>query len=50
MPAGSGKVRSSQLKSTHWKSRIQKESKWKTLRGMSRSAMPSTRWATVASS
>lgn len=50
MPSGSGKVSGSQRKSDHWYSRIQKQSKWKTESGMSRSAMPSTKEVTVASS
>ena len=40
MPAGSGKVRLSQVKSHQWNSRIQKQSKWNTDNGRSRSAMP----------
>ena len=50
MPSGSGKVAGSQTKSHQWNSRIQKQSKWKTERGRPRSAMPSTKEVTVASS
>lgn len=50
MPTGSGKTSGSQVKSDHWYSRIQKQSKWKTVSGMSRSAMPSTNDVTVSSS
>ena len=50
MPSGSGKTRGSHSKSIQWNSRIQKQSKWKTLSGMSRSAMPSMNALTVASS
>ncbi|CAM5658010.1 hypothetical protein SALBM135S_09216 [Streptomyces alboniger] len=50
MPAGSGKTSGSHSRSVHWYSRIQKQSKWKTERGMSRSAMPSTNEVTVSSS
>ena len=35
MPSGSGKTSGSQTKSHHWYSRIQKQSKWKTLSGIS---------------
>ena len=50
MPAGSGKVRSSQVKSHQWNSRIQKQSKWNTDSGRSRAAISSTKLVTVASS
>jgi hypothetical protein len=50
MPAGSGNVFGSHSRSDHWYSRIQKQSKWKTENGISRSAMPSTNDATVSSS
>jgi hypothetical protein len=50
IPSGSGKTSGSQVKSLHWYSRIQKQSKWKTLSGISRSAIPWTKWLTVASS
>ena len=50
MPAGSGKVRLSQVKSHQWNSRIQKQSKWNTDSGRSRLAMPSTKPVTVSSS
>ncbi|TWH26132.1 hypothetical protein L600_000700000110 [Isoptericola variabilis J7] len=50
MPSGSGNVRGSHSKSHHWYSRIQKQSKWKTLSGRSRSAMPSMKLVTVFSS
>ncbi|RPK47770.1 hypothetical protein EES40_09830 [Streptomyces sp. ADI93-02] len=50
MPSGSGKTAGSHSKSHHWYSRIQKQSKWKTLSGIPRSAMPSTKEVTVASS
>ncbi|RPK45656.1 hypothetical protein EES40_12815 [Streptomyces sp. ADI93-02] len=50
IPSGSGKTSGSQRKSDHWYSRIQKQSKWKTLSGIPRSAMPSTKEVTVASS
>ena len=49
-PSGSGNVAGSQVKSVQWYARIQKQSKWKTLRGSPRSAMPSTNDITVASS
>ena len=38
------------LKSHQWNSRIQKQSKWNTDSGRSRSAMPSTKSVTVSSS
>src|SRR5664280_1391343 len=47
---GSGNVRGSQAKSHQLNSRIQKESKWKTLIGRSRSAIPRMKPITVASS
>ena len=50
MPAGSGKVRLSHRKSLQLNSRIQKQSKWKTDSGNWRSAMPSMKPVTVASS
>lgn len=50
MPTGSGKTSGSQTKSLHWYSRIQKQSKWKTLSGISASAMRVTNRVTVASS
>ncbi len=50
MPSGSGNTAGSHSKSVQWNSRIQKQSKWKTLSGMSRSAMPSMKAPTVASS
>lgn len=50
MPSGSGNVRGSHSKSTHWYSRIQKQSKWNTDSGRSRSAMPSMKPFTVCSS
>src|SRR2546423_4306298 len=50
MPTGSGKVRGSHSKSHQCSSRIQKQSKWNTLNGRSRSAMPSTKSVTVFSS
>jgi hypothetical protein len=50
MPGGSGKIRGSHSKSHQWNSRIQNVSKWNTLSGRSRSAMPSTNWVTVSSS
>ncbi|GAB3800619.1 hypothetical protein GCM10027605_16490 [Micromonospora zhanjiangensis] len=50
IPGGSGKVRLSHSKSHQWYSRIQNVSKWNTLSGRSRSAMPSTNRVTVASS
>ena len=50
MASGSGKVRGSHSKSHQWNSRIQKQSKWNTDSGRSRSAMPSMNVVTVASS
>ena len=50
MPRGSGKVFGSHSKSHHDSSRIQKQSKWNTDSGRSRSAMPSMNEVTVASS
>ena len=50
IPIGSGKVAGSQTKSHQWNCRIQKQSKWNTLSGRSRSAMPSMNSVTVASS
>jgi len=50
MPAGSGNVRGSHSKSHQWNSRIQNVSKWKTESGSPRSAMPSMKLVTVASS
>src|SRR5215218_5355253 len=50
MPFGSGNVSGSQTKSHQWNCRIQKQSKWKTLSGRPRSAIPSTNEVTVASS
>ena len=50
MPGGSGKTRGSHSKSHQCSSRIQKQSKWKTDSGMSRSAMPSMNDDTVSSS
>ena len=50
MPSGSGKTAGSHSKSVQWNSRIQKQSKWNTSSGMSRSAMPSMNALTVASS
>ncbi|CAM5465468.1 hypothetical protein SHIRM173S_04765 [Streptomyces hirsutus] len=50
MPSGSGKTSGSHWKSHHWYSRIQKQSKWNTVSGMPRSAMPSTNDVTVSSS
>ena len=49
-PSGSGNVAGSHVKSVQWNARIQKQSKWKTLSGSPRSAMPSTNDMTVASS
>jgi len=46
----SGQTRASRTRSVHWNSRIQYGSKWKTLNGISRSAMPPTNPVTVASS
>ena len=50
MPSGSGKVAGSHSKSHQWNSRIQKQSKWNTDSGRSRSAIPSTNAVTVSSS
>ncbi len=50
MPRGSGNVRESHSKSHQLNSRIQNESKWNTCSGRSRSAMPSMKLVTVASS
>src|SRR3954451_12407475 len=50
MPGGSGKIRASHSKSHQLNSRIQNVSKWKTLNGRSRSAIPSTKPVTVSSS
>ena len=50
MPSGSGKVAGSQTKSTQWNCRIQKQSKWNTDSGRSRSAIPSMNSVTVSSS
>jgi len=50
MPRGSGNVRGSQAKSHQLNSRIQNESKWKTLIGRRRSAMPRMKLITVCSS
>lgn len=50
MPSGSGKTRGSQRKSHQLNSRIQKQSKWKTERGSSRSRIPSMKEVTVSSS
>src|SRR5450756_1425201 len=50
MARGSGNVRGSQVKSHQLNSRIQNESKWKTLIGRSRSAIPRIKLVTVASS
>lgn len=50
MPVGSGNVRGSHWKSHQLNSRIQKQSKWKTLNGRSRCAIPSMKLITVASS
>ena len=50
MPSGSGKTRASHVKSDHWNSRIQAQSKWKTDSGRSRSRIPSRNEFTVASS
>ena len=48
--SGSGKVAGSHVKSDQWKPRIQKQSKWNTDSGRSRSAIPSMKLLTVASS
>src|SRR3954464_3842904 len=50
MPGGSGKTAGSHSKSHQWNSRIQNVSKWNTLSGRSRAAIPSTNSVTVASS
>ena len=50
MASGSGNTRSSHVKSVQLNSRIQKQSKWNTDSGRSRSAMPSMNEFTVASS
>src|ERR1700754_116472 len=50
VPSGSGNVSGSQMKSTQWNCRIQKQSKWNTDSGRSRSAIPSTNSKTVFSS
>lgn len=50
MAAGSGNTRGSHSKSHQLNSRIQKQSKWKTESGSSRSRMPSMKEVTVASS
>src|SRR3954465_4241071 len=50
MPGGAGKTRGSHSKSHQWNSRIQNVSKWKTDSGRSRSAIPSMKLVTVASS
>lgn len=50
MPAGSGKTRESHWKSHQSNSRIQKQSKWKTLSGRSRAFMPSMKPVAVFSS
>ena len=47
---GFAKTRSSQVKSVQWKSFIQKQSKWNTARGISRSSMPWIKLKTVLSS
>jgi len=49
-PSGSEKVSGSQTKSTQWKPRIQKQSKWNTESGRPRSAIPSTKESTVSAS
>ena len=49
-PSGSGNTSASQVRSVRWLSFIQKQSKWNTLRGMSRWAMPSMKDVTVFSS
>jgi len=49
-PSGSGNMRGSHVKSVHWNSRIQKQSKWNTDSGRSRAAIPSTNSVTLASS
>ncbi len=50
MPSGSGKTLGSHSKSHQLNSRIQKQSKWKTESGSSRSRMPSMNDVTVSSS
>lgn len=50
IPSGSGKTRGSHSKSHQLNSRIQKQSKWKTESGSSRSFMPSMKDVTVVSS
>ena len=50
MASGSGNVSGFHSKSHQRNSRIQKQSKWKTLSGRSRSDMPSRNWLTVVSS
>ena len=51
MPGGSGNASGSHSKSHQWNSRIQKQSKWKTLSsGISLSAIRSTNAVTVSSS
>ena len=50
IPTGSGKTRSSHIKLDQWNSFIQKQSKWKVLRGMPLSNIPLTKLITVASS
>ena len=50
IPSGSGKVRGSHSKSHQLNSRIQKQSKWNTESGRSRSAIPSMNEVTVSSS
>ena len=49
IPAGSGNAIGSQTKSHQWNCRIQKQSKWNTLNGRSRSAIPSTNALVVSS-
>lgn len=50
IPSGSGNTRGSHRKSHQLNSRIQKQSKWKTDSGSSRSRMPSMKEVTVSSS
>ena len=50
MPARSGNASESHSKSHQWNSLIQKQSKWNTDSGISRSAMPLDEAVTVASS
>src|SRR3954470_19031550 len=50
MPTGSGKVAGSHSKSHQCSARIQKQSKWKTLNGRPRSAIPSMNPVPVSSS